>query len=40
MALKILRPQHGPDEIDEESGADRAAEDQVEHFYTFSQAGT
>jgi hypothetical protein len=38
--LKIFRAEHRPYEINEQTGGNDAAEDKIEHDYTFSQAGT
>jgi len=39
MALKILRAQQGPDEVNEKKRRNGAASDEIEH-HTRSQAGT
>jgi hypothetical protein len=37
---EVFRAEHCPDQIDEHESGHRAAQDKIEHFYTFPQAGT
>jgi hypothetical protein len=37
---EVFRAEHRPDEINQHQGGNAAAHNKIEHFYTFSQAGT